>query len=531
MNGLEQRPGRGLWYAALAVGLLPFLALALRFNFVCDDAFISFRYARNLARGAGLIFNPGADPPVEGYSEFLWVVLLAIPELLGWMPDVFARVLSVGCGVALFWTLARHLCARSLAAAAPGPSQAHGRLAHQRLALLGALLFVATLPPLGVWATGGMATMPFAWAVFLTYDALFRDPEQPRTKSAALYAILAALLRADGAWWVAAILGMGIGAGYWTGRKTLGRSAFLAAVLSLAVFALHVAWRYVTYGDYVPNTARAKLGFGPRAFERGGRYVALYVLTLPSIPIAFALGLASWKRARHQGLLFAVVPILATWLYAWLVGGDFMAFGRFLVPSLPFVGLLLAPALAWIAERFHPIAAGALSLGLAAVSLLTAFDQHVVPLGAREKFRFRWNSRVFVSEYDQWRRMAAQADEWRTLGLALRDNTRPGESLVIPAVGCVGYFSELFLYDRNGLVTRSVALKPASTGRKSPGHDKTVDPEFFNDESPTYLDAFLFPLRRKLPPQLKARGLHGPLPTDANHDTEGPLALYVQLGE
>ena len=39
-----------------------------------DDAFISFRYAANLARGDGLVFNPGM-PPVEGYTNFLWTVL------------------------------------------------------------------------------------------------------------------------------------------------------------------------------------------------------------------------------------------------------------------------------------------------------------------------------------------------------------------------------------------------------------------------------------------------------------------------
>ena len=33
--------------------------------FLCDDAFISFRYARNLLEGHGLVFNPGEF--VEGY--------------------------------------------------------------------------------------------------------------------------------------------------------------------------------------------------------------------------------------------------------------------------------------------------------------------------------------------------------------------------------------------------------------------------------------------------------------------------------
>ena len=43
--------------------------------FLCDDAFISFRYARNLLEGHGLVFNPGEY--VEGYSNFLWTLELA----------------------------------------------------------------------------------------------------------------------------------------------------------------------------------------------------------------------------------------------------------------------------------------------------------------------------------------------------------------------------------------------------------------------------------------------------------------------
>ena len=41
-----------------------------------DDAFISFRYAENFAQGKGLVFNSGER--VEGYSNFLWVILLGL---------------------------------------------------------------------------------------------------------------------------------------------------------------------------------------------------------------------------------------------------------------------------------------------------------------------------------------------------------------------------------------------------------------------------------------------------------------------
>ena len=51
---------------------------AWNLRFVQDDAYISFRYAENLALGRGLVWNEGER--VEGYTNFLWTVILAIPH-------------------------------------------------------------------------------------------------------------------------------------------------------------------------------------------------------------------------------------------------------------------------------------------------------------------------------------------------------------------------------------------------------------------------------------------------------------------
>ena len=62
--------------------------------FLCDDAFISFRYVRNLLAGHGLVFNPGEY--VEGYTNFLWIVeLAAIWGIFGHRPEDAAPWLSV----------------------------------------------------------------------------------------------------------------------------------------------------------------------------------------------------------------------------------------------------------------------------------------------------------------------------------------------------------------------------------------------------------------------------------------------------
>ena len=52
-----------------------------QFSFVCDDAYITFRYAQNLARHGALEWNVGER--VEGYTNFLWAVILAVAMKLG----------------------------------------------------------------------------------------------------------------------------------------------------------------------------------------------------------------------------------------------------------------------------------------------------------------------------------------------------------------------------------------------------------------------------------------------------------------
>src|SRR2546425_12080772 len=70
-----------------------------------DDAFISFRYARNLIEGHGLVFNSGER--VEGYTNFLWTVMLAPALALGIDPLEAARALGTLCAIATLLVLSR----------------------------------------------------------------------------------------------------------------------------------------------------------------------------------------------------------------------------------------------------------------------------------------------------------------------------------------------------------------------------------------------------------------------------------------
>jgi hypothetical protein len=65
---------------------------------ICDDAYISFKYAQNLWLGNGLIFNPGER--VEGYSNFLWTIILSVHSFF----QIRMETLSIFLGI-LFYIL------------------------------------------------------------------------------------------------------------------------------------------------------------------------------------------------------------------------------------------------------------------------------------------------------------------------------------------------------------------------------------------------------------------------------------------
>ena len=136
MGVLRVRPARLLW--PLVPGLA---ALAWSRRFVMDDAFISFRYAKHLAAGQGLVWNPGER--VEGYTNFLWTLLMALPHRLRLDPVVFAQVAGVAfyaLTLLLAWRLARRILGDE------GWS-------------LAAVLLLGTSASFLAFATGGLETM------------------------------------------------------------------------------------------------------------------------------------------------------------------------------------------------------------------------------------------------------------------------------------------------------------------------------------------------------------------------------------
>ena len=465
--------------AALGAGALVFLVLAWHQDFLCDDAFISFRYARNWAQGLGLVFNPGESPPVEGYSNFLWVALLTPLSAAGLDLGTCARVLSSLCGLALVvWV----------------PLHARRRLELDGLGTLATALFFASLPCTALWATGGLATMPFALALFGVYERLLGDPQRPRGLAAGGFGVVCVLLRADGFLWLGMLLGAAVLLA-WMQRQerdgpSLVKPLLQASALIAVTFVAHVAWRSGYYGDWLPNTARVKAGLSSARLGRGFDYLAQWWLTLPGIALVLLGSLRRFPREERSLALASGALLLGGQAYAVWVGGDFMPFGRFLFAAVPFAALLFASLWKRLDAR-GPALGAAAAAGLIALGAAANFDLNAVPDSVRERFHFRLSSPTgWQSELAMRAGMVQRTAEWTERGRALELAKRPGDSIVLKGIGAIGYYADVFVFDCHGLVSPEVLEATEPKVAASPGHDREVPTTFFLNQRPTLGGAF-----------------------------------------
>lgn len=90
------------WLIASAFGAVAIASVfaAVSMQMICDDAYITFRYVSNAHDGHGLVWNPPPFEPVEGYTSWLWAVLLwCVWSWFGVEPPDCANALTITFGV------------------------------------------------------------------------------------------------------------------------------------------------------------------------------------------------------------------------------------------------------------------------------------------------------------------------------------------------------------------------------------------------------------------------------------------------
>jgi hypothetical protein len=285
------------------------LAVQLLFvGYVKDDAYIEYRYATNAAHGHGLVYNIG-DPPVEGFTSFLWTVLCVVPALLRVPLLAFGKLAGaaslVGC-IAVTAALVR----------VRGGDERAQQLARW---------LVATNASLLVWAQSGMEPVQAALAV--TACAYFLQLR--RHWPAMLLAAAAAATRPE----CHVVLFAAAAVVVW-------RRAPLPAIVAIVlVGAIHL-WRWHYFGGLVPNTALVK---GGRLVLAAGLHLLGELAITCFAGICIVLTFVEAARKRDGIALLSAGAVAVFLVYLVRVGRDEMFLVRLFLPVWPLTLALAAP--------------------------------------------------------------------------------------------------------------------------------------------------------------------------------------------
>jgi hypothetical protein len=360
---------RAAWMIAGA-GLAICFALLLwqtwYFRFMSDDAYIAFRYARNLSEGHGLVFNPGYER-VEGYTCFLWVLLLAGFDSIGLDPPLVANWISAILGAAL-WALVIAYCWRSM------PAQGRPWL------MIVPALWLASNRGYAMWCTGGLETKLYEILIVggVLLNATDAQVEKRRWWPGALLLALASLTRPDALLVSAMVFGARALHEISTGGFRL-KPAILGAAIYLGIVGAHFAFRLAYYGAWFPNTYYAKLD-AQSWWDLGLVYFAAFGLEYAAVvwlPLAI-IGAIAYVRASKAivPLLFAAAVVPHA-IYIAFAGGDNFEY-RPINLYLPFFAILIYAGVRDVVEQWRlPILGAAWGLAACAAAAFIPVLTHI----------------------------------------------------------------------------------------------------------------------------------------------------------
>ena len=407
-----------------------------RYFWLDDDMMISMRYGRNLAEGHGLAWNQGDH--VEGYTNFLWTIVMALVHLVGFS-DAHAALGVRGVNFALLCALLV-VSVRLLRLFAPRP-------------MLAAPLLLATMitcPDVVLWAVWGFETTLLAFLSTLFY---YRLLSRGLDRVAFVALALIPLTRGDGLYLFATHAIVTLFVVESSVRRRAIRDLVLAAIPAIG----HLAFRKWYYGDWLPNTYYLKVYLVDNVAARGYGYARSFVID-HALVLALAIGSALSVLRSDRRALVLFVTLSASLLYVVTTGGDMMGWFRFFAHVMPLLFVFATIGIARVVTR--PVA----RLVWAAVLLIGT-----VPL------------------VDPWRRLLSRdtngdPDKQLRVALVVKEHALPNSTVAVFCAGIIPYFTRLPAIDLLGKSDRHIAHLPAYPGAMI-GHGK-VDPEYSLSQNP-----------------------------------------------
>jgi len=448
-----------------------------RYYSLFDDAMISMRYAWNFAHGLGLVWNAGER--VEGYTNLLMTLVMSFASLF--LNKTFAPLAVQIFAIPIILGAAFLTRAIALSITDGGQNQE----------IVGLLAFACTLfyYPLSYWALLGMETGLLTLLILATI--LFALRWLKTYKMSDLLGLtttagLAYLTRDDALIPVAIIFAF-IALETWINKKSKQEFfQILYAGMFLLVFPIgHTIFRYIYYGELLPNTYVLKLGnFSLHIRLIGGARFVIPFLEQSALVILFAMLGVVFDFNRAKAFLFSF--LLAALGYQIYAGGDPWPLWRILSPAMPMVFLLailgaLGLLQCWASHTRHKV----LIPTLAAILILASLAFTNLPF--------------LDDDFLIYSTSASEASRvYTNTAIAINALTAPNASIGVVWAGTIPYYADRYAIDFLGKSDKYIArLKPDISGAVSwdgmvsvPGHNKYDLNYSIVERQPTYIQFY-----------------------------------------
>ena len=430
----------------LAFILLLFSLHVFHFNFVCDDAFISFRYAKNFINDYGLVWNIN-EKPVEGYTNFLWVMVISLLMKTGVEPIIPSKVLGLFfgfCSVLLSYLFSELIFERK---------------SHTNLL---APLILAFCGPFAAWSSGGLETQMFTFLVLAAVSTyLYEIQNDIRFPSSSVLFAFASLVRPEGVFLFLITAAYHFFYSQWFKNNSFRKYCFWL-IPFIIMYGIYSYWRFYYFGYIFPNTYYAKTGGGIHQILRGLNYFSGFFLY--TIWPVLALIVLPFCREVRTSVLYLLLLILSYLGYVILIGGDFLGMFRFFVPLLPLMAITAQEGFIALVQVIFKLISHPFMKKVAATICLLALI-FLIAKSARLSF-----------DSDESRLIRFHqivVNDQTAVGKWLRKNALPHESIAVIAIGAISYYSELTSIDRLGLTDSYIAhTEMEHMGKGLAGHEK-----------------------------------------------------------
>lgn len=422
----------------LIIGIFAVHTLSL--NFTQDDAYISYRYVKNFVNGQGLVFNQGER--VEGYTNFLWIILLSIFAKFGLDVIVVSKILGISSGcVALFLIYKISVLVLQTKSESKVLSKAWF------LPLFPSLLLAAN-SAFAYWSISGLESAFFVMAVLLSVYFYFTNERLMILSSA-----LSTLIRPEG------VLLFAILILHKFFFKKDGIKNCLSYILGFTLLLLpFLIFKIFYYGNLLPNPFYAKTGFSLEYLKTGIGYFWLFLKHYGLWGVLYLIPIILYKDLEVKGKLLVLMVYIYT-LYIIIIGGDVLKAHRFFLPILPFLYLLFS----FVLMRLYLI-------------LKKGFLKQAIPIFVVLVFSIltfwlprNWIMSVRSAEIGLCTKMSRYAQR-------LRQSFGTDFTLAMSTIGAISYLTEVKVIDMLGLTDPYIARHP----EKVPGISSTWKEKKFN---------------------------------------------------